>query len=157
MISLATMVLGPFGEMAAVGKFLHPPDRPAWSNTTDVYGEAAPIRAATVVDAEDLGDAALCIIIDSREKVPLIADEHTRLWSLDAGGWVPLNKLSVGESVRVPDVTRAGVVVTWSKIKRIIPSSLEDRLVMGQNRMWGRLVLERGSYSWASPACFVHQ
>jgi hypothetical protein len=156
-IHLGTMVLGPFGEMVPVGTFLHPPDRPAWTHTTDVNGELAPIKAATVVDAEDLGDAALCIVVDSREKVPLIADEHTRLWSLDEGGWVPLNKLAVGGSIRVPDITRAGVVVTWSRIKRIVSSSLEDRLVMGQNKMWGRLVLERGSYSWASPACFIHQ
>lgn len=157
MIHLATVVLGPFGEMAAVGSFLHAPDRPTWSSTTDVNGVLAPIKAATVVDAEDLGDQAVCVVIDSREKAPLIASENTRLWSLDQGGWVPLRKLAVSESVRVPDVTRAGVVVTWSKIKRIVPATLEDRLFLSEHRMWGRLVLQRGSYSWASPACFLHQ
>jgi hypothetical protein len=157
MIHLNTRVLGPFGEMVPVGAFLHAPDRPAWTHTTDVNGVLAPIRAATVVDAEDFPGEALCIVIESREKAPLIAHETTRLWSLDQGGFVPLSKLAVMESVRVPDVTRAGVVVTWSKIKRILPASLEDRLFLSENRMWGRLVLARGSYSWASPCAFVHQ
>lgn len=157
MVHLGTLVLGPFGELAPVGAFLHAPDRPAWTDTTDVNGVLAPIKAATVVDAEDLGDQALCLVIDSREKAPLIANENTRVWSLDQEGWVPLNKLSVMESVRAPEITQAGVVVTWSKVKRIIPAKLEDRLFLSENRMWGRLVLQRGSYSWASPACFVHQ
>jgi hypothetical protein len=157
MIHLNTQVLGPFGAMAPVGAFLHAPDRPPWSTTTDANGEPAVIRAATVVDAEEFNEAALCVVIERREKAPLIAAESTRLCSLDQRGWVPLSRLAVGESVRVPEITRAGVVIAWARIKRIMPSTLEERLFIGEHKMWGRLVLQRGSYSWASPCAFVHQ
>jgi hypothetical protein len=157
MIHLGTMVLGPFGAMAPVGAFLHAPDRPPWSQTTDVNGEPAEIRAATVVDAEDLGQQALCLVVRGREKCPLIGDEGTRVWSLDREGWVPLSQLATLESIRVPDVTTAGTVVTWSKVHKVLRAPLPERLFLDANKMWARLVLRRGSYSFASPACFIHQ
>jgi hypothetical protein len=156
MIHLGTLVLGPFGEMAPVGAFLYAPDRPPWDSTTDVNGELATIKAATVVDAEDLGQQALCVVVRDREKAPLIADEGTRLWSLDREGWVPLSKLAALESIRVPDVTNAGVVVTWAKVHTVMRAPLPDRLFLDANKMWARLVLMRGHYSFASPCAFIH-
>jgi len=156
MIHLGTLVLGPFGEMAPVGAFLYAPDRPAWSTTTDVNGEPATIKASTVVDADDLGQQALCLVVKGREKAPLIADEHTRVWSLDQEGWTPLSKLKTYESIRVPEITNAGVVVTWAKVHTVLRAPLPDRLFLDANRMWARLVLFRGCYSFASPACFIH-
>ena len=157
MVHLGTLVLSSFGgHFAPVGAFLHPPDCPAWGHTTDVEGQPVPIKGATVVDADDLAQAAICLVVQGREKAPLIAAESTHVWSLEKEDWTPLTSLSIHESIRVPEVTQAGTVVTWSKVKRVLPATKPDRLFLDANRMWGRLVLHRGYYSFASPCAFVH-
>jgi hypothetical protein len=158
MIHLDTLVLAAHGgDIQPVGRFLHLPDWPAWRDTIDVYGDAAPIKGATVVDAEELGKQAMCLVVSGRERAPLIADEDCRVWSLEREGWTALKDLGVGETLRIPDITRGGTTVTWAKVHRIMRASLPERLFFDANKMWGRLVLNRGSYSFASPACFVHQ
>lgn len=157
MISVRTKVLGPYGAMAEVGKFLHPPDRPRWSTTLTADGDEATITGASLVDADDLGQQSICVVIENREKEPLIADEGTRVYSLDREGWVPVSRIGVGEAVRAPDVVGGLVTITWCRVKKVLRAPELDRIWMGKNRMWGRLVLKRPFQSFASPACFVHQ
>lgn len=158
MIHLGTMILSSDGAgMAPVGKFLHGPDWPPWSTTLAADGAIATIRGATVVDAEDLGQQALCLVVDGREKAPLIADEKTRVYSVDEEHWVPLTKLKHGEAIRVPERSPNGLIVTWARVRKVMRAPLPDRLWMDANKMWGRMVLARGAWSYASPCAFVHQ
>ena len=157
MISVRTLVLGPHGALAPVGQFLHPPDRPPWSTTCTADGDEATIAGATLVDADDLGQQALCVVIANREKAPIVADEGTRLYSLDRDDWVPVSRLRVGESVRVPELSNAGTLITWAKVRRLLRAPEIDRIWMGRHRMWARLILKRPYQSFASPAAFIHQ
>jgi hypothetical protein len=143
--------------MAMVGAFLHPPDWPAWSTTLTADGDEATIEGATVVDADYLGQQALAVVIASREKCPIVADEGTRLYSLDRQEWTPISQIGVGEAVRSPDLAGANTIITWSRVKTIQRATEIERVFMGKQRMWGRLILKRPHQSFASPAAFIHQ
>lgn len=158
MIHLGTLVLSANGsDMAPVGAFIHPPDAPPWRWTLDGEGQPAEIKGATVVDAEDLGQQALCLVVTSREKAPLIGSEGTKVYSLDREEWVTISRVGVGESIRVPELSKAGTVVSWGKVKQVARAPLPERLLLDANKMWGRLVLFRGYFSFASAACFVKE
>ncbi len=161
-VHLATLVLSVDGRgIAPVGKFLHRPDWPDWTRSMTADGDGAEIRGATVVDADELGArlglrGALALVVRGREKAPLVCGEETRVWSLDREEWVPVKALSDGESIRVPETSQFGLVVSWAKVVRCQRASLPDRLWMDQHRMWGRLLLRRGAWSYATPSAFVH-
>lgn len=162
MISLRTLVLARNGRgLAPVGQFLYRPDFPGWLTTATANGDAAEIVGATVVDADELGRQALCVLVMNRERAPVICSEDTKFLSIDREEWVPASSLAHGEALRIPEVSSMGLLPTWGRVKRVMRAPLPDRLFMDQNRMWGQMKLRRvdtghGAYSFATPAAWVH-
>jgi hypothetical protein len=157
MIHLGTLVLSRDARhLAAVGAFLHKPDWPTWNTTAAYDGVPGIIRGATLIDADDLGQQALAVVVVNREKAPLICSEETRVFSIDREGWVPASNLKHGETLRIPEISKLGLLPTWGKVKRVARAPLPERLFLDANRMWGTLVLQRGAWSFATPGCWVH-
>lgn len=166
MVLLGTLVLAPVGgRMAPLGKWLHAPEHP-FRDTLTAEGRRAEIVGAALLNWDEVKLPMLEVLIERRERAPIIGTDATRLWVVDRedgtrwgglGRWVRLDELRVGESVRIPewDHTRR-VCVSWGRVKQIRPAPGPDHLWPGTPRLCGTLRLSRGGYSFATPGAFVH-
>lgn len=156
-VLLTTLVLDSTGtKMTDLGRFLHTPEHP-FRYTRDAEGTDVAIWGCAPLNVDELPSRDMLeITVDRREQAPLVGTLTTRVYDLDEGGWVTLQRLRAGTSIRLPERSPFGLMVSYARVKSIRRGPAPDRIWVGTPAIAGTLKLSRGAFSFATPSAFVH-